>query len=146
MTKSNRSSIHGNLARKELSTGGSDRAFGVVFFIFFMVIALWPLTNQDDPRLWAILTAALFLTVALLLPTVLGPLNKVWTLFGLLLHKITNPIITGIMYFLVISPIGLLMRLLGKKPLAMKFDAEADSYWIDVSEQQRQGDEFNNQF
>jgi len=112
------------------SEGSSDRFFGLVFTVFFLIVAVWPLLHGKSLRPLGFVAAGIFLTLALTVPVLLAPLNRLWTKFGLLLHRITSPIILGIMFFGVITPIGLLMRLAGKDLLRTKFDRNADSYWI----------------
>lgn len=109
---------------------GSERSFGLVFTAAFALIALLPMIKGGEPRLWAGAVAVVFLVLALAAPGLLRPLNRVWFLFGLALHKIVSPLVMGALFFLVISPIGLVMRASGKDPLHRRFDKDADSYWI----------------
>ena len=109
---------------------GSDRAFGLVFTILFLVIGAWPLMRDGHPRLWAFAIAALFLLAALLVPTVLAPLNRLWMAFGLLLGRIISPIMLLLVYVVAVVPTGLIMRLRGKDPLNRGFDRAAPSYWV----------------
>lgn len=117
--------------RDELSPGGSNRSLGLVFAAFFVIIGLLPLLKGGGLRLWALVVSGVFLLAALAFPSVLAPLNRLWTRFGLLLHKIVSPIVLGIMFYLVITPTGLLMRVLGKDLLRLKFERRAGSYWIE---------------
>jgi len=123
-------SSHENLEHQHEVKGSSDRFFGLTFFVFFLLIALWPLLGGRPVRPVALGLSLAFLAVSFVYPVLLAPLNKLWLKFGALLHSITSPIILGIMFFLVITPIGLLMRLLGKDLLRLKFDPDAPSYWI----------------
>ncbi|MBT5110262.1 MAG: hypothetical protein HOM25_16410 [Rhodospirillaceae bacterium] len=109
---------------------GSERSFGLVFAAVFGVVALWPLLDGDDVRVWAAVAAVVFALAALVYPAVLKPLNLVWFKFGLLLHKIVNPIIMGMLFYLTIMPIGLIMRLSGKDILNLRVDKAARTYWI----------------
>jgi hypothetical protein len=109
---------------------GSERSFGLVFAGFFALVGLWPLFGGETPRLWALGLGGVFLLLAFLAPKTLAPFNRLWFRFGLLLHKIVNPLVMALMFFVVIMPIGLLMRLVGKDPLRLRFDREAKSYWI----------------
>ncbi len=109
---------------------GSDRAFGVVFTILFLVIGAWPLIRDGRPRLWAFGIAALFLLAALAVPKVLAPLNRLWMAFGLLLGKVISPIMLFLVYVIAVVPTGLILRLRGKDPLNRRFDREAASYWV----------------
>ena len=108
----------------------SNRSFGVVFFIVFILIAFYPLLNGQDIRLWALIISAVFLILGLLKSKLLTPLNKLWFRFGIFLGKIISPIIMGFIFFLVVTPIGLIMRLLGKDVLNLKYNKER-SYWIE---------------
>lgn len=110
--------------------GSSDRSFGWVMAIFFGLVGLWPLFAGHAARGWALGLSAGFAVAAVFAPRVLAPLNQAWMHFGLLLHKITNPIILGLAFYIVIAPIGLLMRLTGHDPLRLKRDDQATSYWI----------------
>ena len=109
---------------------GSERAFGIVFAVVFVIIGLAPLLYDGPLRIWSLGVCAGFLGAAFILPSALKPLNLVWFKFGLLLHKVVNPLIMGLMFFVVITPIGLLMRATGKDPLARKLDLAAKTYWI----------------
>ena len=108
----------------------SNRSFGIVFFIVFILIALYPLLNDQEIRLWALIISAIFLILGLLKSKLLTPLNKLWFRFGIFLGKIISPIIMGFIFFLVVTPIGLIMRLLGKDVLNLKYNKER-SYWIE---------------
>jgi hypothetical protein len=108
----------------------SDRFFGITFFFVFLLIALWPLLSQNPMRPLALGIALAFLAVALAVPAWLAPLNRLWLKFGELLHRIVSPVILGIMFFGVITPVGWLMRLAGKDILSLKFNREASSYWV----------------
>lgn len=109
---------------------GSERSFGLVFTAVFALIAIFPVIKGSEPRFWAGALAAVFLGLALVAPSVLMPLNRIWFLFGLALHKVVNPVVMGFLFFFVISPIGLLMRATGNDPLRRRFDKKSDSYWI----------------
>ena len=109
---------------------GSNRSFGIVFFIVFVLIAIYPIINQEEVRLWSLIISFLFLFLGLLNSKILTPLNKLWFKFGILLGKIISPIIMGIIFFLVVTPIGLLMRLLGKDLINLKYNNNK-SYWIE---------------
>ena len=107
----------------------SNRSFGIVFFIVFLLISLYPLINQNEIRLWSLVISLIFLVLGINNSKFLTPLNKLWFRFGLLLGKIVSPIIMGVIFFLVVTPIGLLMRLLKKDLLDLKFNNEK-TYWI----------------
>ena len=121
---------HENLNREEHIEGSSDRSFGFVFAIVFLVIAVWPLLAGNGIRTWALVVAAAFALVAVLIPSLLAVPNRWWMKFGLLLGKIVSPVALGILFFGVFGPMGIVMRWLGKDPLRLKRDAQAASYWI----------------
>ena len=122
---------HESYERREEIKGSSNRSFGIVFAFVFAVIGLLPLVFGGSVRVWALTVGGLFLLVALAVPAMLAPLNRAWLRFGLLLHRIVSPLVLGIMFFLVITPMGLLMRALGKDLLRLRFDKQSSSYWID---------------
>jgi len=108
----------------------SNRSFGIVFFVVFLLIALYPLSYDGEIRLWSLIISVIFLILGLLDSKILAPLNKIWFKFGILLGKIVSPLIMGIIFFLVVTPIGLIMRLLGKDVLNLKYNKNK-SYWIE---------------
>ena len=112
---------------------GSNRSFGIVFFIVFLIITLYPLLNNENIRFWSLLVSLVFLILGLLNSNILTPLNKVWFKFGILLGKVISPIIMGIIFFFVVTPIGLLMRIFKKDLLNLKFNSNK-SYWIKKTE------------
>lgn len=109
---------------------GSERSFGFVVGGILLVIALWPLLSGEGPRLWALIPALPLIALAAIRPALLAPLNKLWFKLGLLLGRIVSPIVLGIVYYLWITPFAVVMRLMGKKLLALDFEPEAKSYWI----------------
>ena len=113
---------------------GSNRSFGIVFFIVFLVIAIYPLINNGELRLWSLIISLIFLFLGLVNSKILNPLNKIWFRFGIFLGKVISPLIMGIIFFLVVTPIGILMRLLNKDLLNLKFK-NTSSYWIEKTEQ-----------
>ena len=108
----------------------SNRNFGIVFFVVFLLIALYPLTYGGEVRIWSLIISIIFLILGLLNSKILAPLNKIWFKFGILLGRIVSPLIMGIIFFLVVTPIGLIMRLLGKDVLNLKYNKNK-SYWIE---------------
>jgi hypothetical protein len=111
--------------------GSSDRSFGLVFTVVFVVIGLWPLLDGVTmPRWWALPIAMAFLVASFAKPSVLAPLNRLWTKFGLLLHRIINPVVLGILFYLMVTPIGVVRRLLGKDGLDRQLEPKKDSYWV----------------
>ncbi|RAU23532.1 hypothetical protein CU669_00030 [Paramagnetospirillum kuznetsovii] len=109
---------------------GSDRSFGLVFAAVFAIVCLLPLKSGEEPRLWAGLVAAAFLVVSFAAPKLLKPLNKLWFLVGMALHHVVTPVVMGLLFFVTVTPIALIMRLMGKDPLRLKRDDAAASYWI----------------
>ena len=107
----------------------SNRNFGIVFFIVFLIISLYPMTKNQDIRIWSFTIAFIFLILGILNSKILTPLNKTWFRFGLFLGKIVSPLVMGIIFFLVVTPIGLFMRIIGKDILNLKFNKN-ESYWI----------------
>jgi Saxitoxin biosynthesis operon protein SxtJ len=122
---------HESYHRTEEVAGSSNRSFGLVFSVVFAIIALLPLFHGGAIRLWSLGVAAAFAVLAFAAPQVLAPLNRLWFKLGLLLHTIVNPIVLGIMFYVVVTPTGLIMRLLGKDLLRLKRDPAAASYWIE---------------
>ena len=112
---------------------GSNRSFGIVFFLVFLLIATYPLINGSELRLWSLVISIIFLFLGLINSKILNPLNKLWFKFGIFLGKIISPLIMGIIFFLVVTPIGFLMRLLNKDLLNLKFNNNS-SYWIEKTE------------
>ena len=109
---------------------GSNRSFGIVFFFVFMIIGLWPLKNNGDVRIYFVLFAIPFLILGLLNSKLLNPLNLLWFKFGIAIGSIIAPIVMGIVFFLIVTPTGLIMKMFGKKLLDSKFDKGKKSYWI----------------
>ena len=107
----------------------SNRNFGIVFFIVFLVIGLWPLLNQSELRIWSLLISMVFLFLGISNSEILTPLNKLWMKFGILLGNIVAPIVMGIIYFGVVTPTGILLRLFGKDILMLKKN-KSDTYWL----------------
>jgi hypothetical protein len=122
--------VHEHFQARESIKSSSDRAFGFVFTAVFALIGLMPLAFGASLQIWPLVLAFVFITLSLARPETLAPLNRVWTKFGLLLHRISSPIIMALLFFLVVTPTGLCMRALGKRPLNIGFDHEATSYWL----------------
>ena len=108
----------------------SNRSFGVVFFVVFLLIALYPILYNGEIRLWSLLISSVFLILGLVNSKILTPLNKFWFKFGFLLGKIISPIVMGLIFFLVVTPIGIIMRILAKDLLNLKYNKNK-SYWIE---------------
>jgi len=107
----------------------TNRNFGIVFFIVFLLIGLWPLINKEDPRYWSLIISFIFLILGLLNSRILNPLNYLWYKFGIFLGNIISPIVMGIIFFLIVTPIGIIMRFLKKDILNLRKSSKK-SYWI----------------
>jgi hypothetical protein len=124
-------SLHEDLEREIEVRGSSDRSFGLVMAAFLLLVGLWPVVRGGALRPWSLAAAVVLGAIALARPSVLGPLNRAWTRLGLLLQQIVSPVVLGLLFFAALTPVALLMRLLGKTPLSLDFDRGARSYWID---------------
>lgn len=122
---------HEDFSRAEALEGSSDRTFGFVFAGFFVVVAFWPLLKGGMPRWWSLVPGGISLLLAVFYPAVLHPANVLWARLAVLLNKIVNPIVTALLFYLVFTPMGILMRVSGKDPLRLGFDSNTKSYWID---------------
>ena len=109
---------------------GSNKSFGIVFFIVFLLIAIYPLINNGELRIWSLVVAIIFFILGLINSKVLTPLNKLWFKFGLLLGKIVSPLIMGIIFFFVVTPTAFIVRIIGKDLLNLKFNNKK-TYWIE---------------
>ena len=107
----------------------SNRSFGILFCIVFAIVALWPVMSGGSLRIWPIPISLIFLVLGLVNSKLLNPLNFAWIKFGELLGRIVAPIVMAIIYFMIVTPIGLFMRLIGKDLLNTKF-SKVNSYWI----------------
>ena len=107
----------------------SNRGFGIVFFVVFLLISFWPIIDGQSLRIWALTVSLIFLVLGLLNSKLLSPFNLIWVKFGEVLGRIIAPIAMGVVYFIIITPIGLFMRLIGKDLLRTKF-SKNNSYWI----------------
>ena len=112
---------------------GSNRSFGIVFFVVFLLISLYPLLNDENIRYWSLLISLVFLILGLINSNILKPLNKIWFKFGIILGKIISPLVMGVIFFFVVTPTGLLMRIFKKDILNLKFNNNK-SYWIEKKE------------
>ncbi len=108
---------------------GSNRSFGIVFFLVFLLIAIYPLLSGEGVRLWSLAIATIFFILGIINSSLLSPLNKIWFKFGLLLGRFISPLVMGLIFFLVVTPIALLMKLLKKDLLNLKFNKD-NTYWI----------------
>ena len=108
----------------------SNRNFGLVFFVVFLIFSFWPLTYDGSIRIWLAIISLIFLILGLVNSKLLTPLNKIWFKFGIILGAIIAPIVMGVVFFLVITPIGLTMRIMGKDILRKRYDKKKETYWI----------------
>ena len=109
---------------------GSNRSFGLVFFIVFLIISIWPLNYDASIRIWALAVALIFLVLGLINSKLLTVPNKIWFKFGMFLGSIIAPIVMAIIFFIVVTPIGLFMKFANKDLLNKKFNKEKETYWI----------------
>ena len=109
----------------------SNRNFGLVFFVFFLIIGLWPLLGTNEIRYWSIFFSIIFFLLGITNSKLLTPLNKIWFNLGILLGKMISPLIMVIIFFLIITPIGVIMRVFGKDILSLKYNKKDKSYWIE---------------
>ena len=122
---------HERLSAAHDIQGSSDRSFGIVMAVVFTVIGVWPLLSGGTARWWSLIAAALFCGVAFVRPALLAPLNRLWFRFGLLLNKITSPLIMGLLFYGVMTPYAYIFRWSGKDLLRLRFDPSVESYWIE---------------
>ena len=108
----------------------SNRSFGLVFFVVFLIVALWPLKSGEDIRIWSLALSIIFFSLGILNSKLLTPLNKLWFKFGMLLGSIVSPIVMGMVFFLVVTPTSIIMRLLGKDLLRINKNKTVSTYWI----------------
>ena len=111
----------------------SNKSFGIVFFVVFLIIGLFPLINDQEIKVWSLLASLIFLILGLINSKILTPLNKIWFKFGILLGKIVSPIVMGLIFFLVVTPIAIFMKILKKDLLNLRYNNDK-SYWIEKNE------------
>ena len=111
----------------------SNKSFGIVFFIVFFLFGIWPVLTGNDARYWSISLSLIFLILGFLNSKLLSPLNRLWFKFGIILGNFIAPIIMGLIFFLVVTPIGLIMKLLGKDLINLKKNNDK-TYWIEKKE------------
>ena len=114
----------------------SNRSFGLVFFVVFLIIALWPLKSGEEFRLWSLVLSIIFFILGVLNSKLLTPLNRLWFKFGIFLGSIVSPIVMGMVYFIVVTPTGVFMRLLGKDLLKTSKEKYTSTYWMKRNKQQ----------
>tara|TARA_B100000886_G_scaffold159825_1_gene108922 strand:+ start:245 stop:628 length:384 start_codon:yes stop_codon:yes gene_type:complete len=121
---------------------GSNRSFGIVFFVVFLLIGLYPLFKNNDIRIWSLIVSLVFLLLGLKNSKILTPLNILWFKFGMMLGKYVSPIVMGLVFFLVVTPTGIIMRIFNKDLLKLK-KRNINSYWIKRDDQKS---DMKNQF
>ncbi len=125
------SEFHENLASNDERDPPSIKGFGITFAVVLAIIGLFPLAvGSGGARWWALALAAFFLGAGFFAPQLLKPLNRLWFKFGMLLHRIVNPLVLGLLFLVVITPTALGMRIFGKRPIPCHFDPDAESYWV----------------
>ncbi|HXN85381.1 MAG TPA: SxtJ family membrane protein [Candidatus Binataceae bacterium] len=130
MDRKRHNDIHEDLSRDGEIRRSSDRVFGLMLTTFLLAVALGPLVRHHAPRLWALAPAIILLGVSLLLPSLLGPPNTLWMRIGLLLQKVVNPIVMGVLFYGTLTPFAFIMKLMKKDPLQLKWQPDSKSYWI----------------
>jgi predicted membrane metal-binding protein len=137
---------HEDFSRQDDIKLSSDRSFGLIVAACCLIVALWPLIRTEPVRLWALGVAAIFAVLALLWPPGLAPFNTAWMKLGIVLYTIVSPVVLGLLFFLTVTPIALLMRLLRKDPLRLRREPDATSYWIDRMPPGPASESMKNQF
>jgi hypothetical protein len=122
--------VHEDFSRADTHEGPSDRSFGLTLGIFLAAVAMLPLLRSRPPRWWAAAPGAILLAAGAFSPALLSWPNRLWMKLAWLLSKITNPIVTGLMFYLLFTPVAVIYRWTGKDLLRLKFDQELDTYWI----------------
>tara|TARA_B100000963_G_scaffold22767_1_gene17046 strand:- start:86 stop:472 length:387 start_codon:yes stop_codon:yes gene_type:complete len=110
----------------------SNKSFGIVFFFVFFLIGIYPLLNSNDLRFWSLFLSIIFLILGLMNSKILTPLNRIWFKFGMLLGTIVSPFVMGVIFFLIVTPIGVIMKITGKDLLNLKY-SNKNTYWIEKS-------------
>ena len=108
----------------------TNRNFGIVFSIVFLIISLWPLLSQNEIRIWSLTISGIFFILGIFNSKLLLPLNKIWFKFGMLLGNFIAPIVMGVIYFIILTPLSFLVRFFGKDLLNLKFSNKVKTYWI----------------
>jgi hypothetical protein len=122
---------HEDFSRKEDIKGPSDRSFGWVFVVVFAIAGTLPALHGRPLRAWALALSVVIMLVSISRPSIFHPANIAWMRFGLLLSRIVNPVVTALLFYVVFTPVGYLMRRLGRDPVGARFDPGAASYWIE---------------
>ena len=132
-----------DLKKNNLTSASSNRSFGIVFFVFFLIVAFWPLKNGEDLRVWSLIISFIFLLLGLINSKILTPLNKLWFKLGIFLGNFISPIVMALVFFLVVTPTGIIMRLSGKNLLRIKKMKNVKTYWIKID---KKNSSMRNQF
>lgn len=137
---------HESLIRSENQTGSSDRTFGLVFSSVFALSAFLPLLSGGKIRYWALAVSGAFLLASLVAPTLLSGLNRLWTKLGWLMHRFVSPVALAVLFFAVLTPYAIVMRIFRKDPLCLRFQLDASTYWIDRKVAEKSKVNFTRQF
>jgi len=137
---------HEDFSREHEVKGSSNRSFGLVFAGVFALLAFWPLVSGGAVRWWCAAVAMIFLALSLAAPGLLALPNRLWMRFGLLLNRIITPVALGILFYLAVTPVGMLMRMVGADHLRLRRGAEGGSYWIKRDPPGPKPDSLNHQF
>ncbi len=138
--------MHESLDREEEVKVSSDRSFGMVFALVFLAVGIWMVSGGRSAGWLFFVGSALFFVIALACPPVLGPFNRAWMKFGLLLSRVVNPLLLGVVFFLMVTPIAVVRRLLGEDSLRIEFEPDLESYWIDRNPSGSKPDSMTRQF
>jgi Saxitoxin biosynthesis operon protein SxtJ len=122
---------HEDLSRRDEVTGSSDRSFGLTFSVFWGIVAFLPFWHHQKPRLWALVLAGGMLLVSLLRPSIFHRANRHWTYLALLLSRVVNPVVLGVLFYGVMTPIAIMRRLSGNDSMKLRFDPKSSSYWLE---------------
>lgn len=138
--------MHEDFTRSQQVKSSSNRAFGWMFVIVFLIIALWPLLFGGALRWWSLIISTLVMLITQTAPGLLTIPNRLWMRFGMLLHRVVSPVMLAVMFFLIVTPTGLLMRVFAKRPLRLGRDPAAASYWIKRDPPGPPAEDMSNQF
>jgi len=137
---------HEDFSRIHQIKASSNRGFGWVFAAVFLILGMWPLISGHTPRAWALIVSAVFALITLFAPALLALPNRLWLRLGLLLNRIVSPVVLGFMFYVVVTPTGVLMRLLGKDVLRLRREQREASYWVKREPPGPRPDSLGNQF
>lgn len=124
-------SFHERFQRTEPEEAGTNRGFGLLFAAVFAIVAARPMLHSDGVRWWALAIAAAFLVLTLVRPALLAAPKRLWLRFGAILSRVVNPLVLGLLFLTVVTPTALIARVLGRDPLRLRIDRQAETYWID---------------